>query len=152
MPEVSMAAPNEGRGAGLQRDVAERLTAHLRDGGWAVEYLAVALGVAPRTVERWCRGDAPPPAYIWLALDELEHREQPRAPAAAPNFAARMAAGSWSVSALAVALGIPASTVRKWRQGRVSAPPAHVYLAIAAAERRRPLAEDAQPPDGRAGV
>ena len=127
--------------AALQHDIAKRLDAHLRNGGWTSEYLAIPLGVTPRTVERWRRGDAPPPAYIWDVIDELEIRQQPRAPSATRDFAARMNAGRWSVAELASALGIPASTIRKWR--RQAKPPAlHAFVAIDAAERRRALTAD----------
>ena len=140
---------NEGDGnpaairAGRKRTDTERLAAHLRAGGWTNEYLAVALGVTARTVERWRRGDSALPGHIWLAIDEIEFRQQPHGPAGAANFIERMDAGDWSVADLAAALNLAADTVRKWRR-QENQPPLHAFLAIDAVERHRAEAAGGQ--------
>ena len=101
--------------------------------GWTAEYLAGALGVSGRTMARWIADDDLAPRRVWMAIDEAEELGLPRRPMPVEPFVARMVAGGWSVQALARALDVHEQTVRKWR---AVAPPAYVYLALAAAERQ----------------
>ena len=109
-------------------------TARMERAAWSVTRIARLLEVSRTTIQRWSRGATRIPNHVWLALDEVEYAGAGTAIIVAYDLQSHMRRTGWDDGHLADALGASPNMIRYWRSaGRIM--PAHMRLAIAAAER-----------------
>jgi hypothetical protein len=51
------------------------LADELRRRGWTAKEAGRALGVPPRTINRWVRGETPTPDWVWVSLQNIDRLE-----------------------------------------------------------------------------
>jgi plasmid maintenance system antidote protein VapI len=52
-----------------------KLADELRRRGWTAKEAGEALGVPPRTINRWVRGETLTPDWVWVSLKNIDRLE-----------------------------------------------------------------------------